>query len=172
MASPMKKNLPKVILISLLLVPLALFFVPYAYASVTYSDYVVTGSRAIGESIFLADKLTCNGGDFAVSGGYKLDFVSDVAAVPAVASSYPTVGGVPATQGQTPDGWAFDLENPTSLTTTFSLWVVCQTPITVAGIGVPEFGQLYVAIALGAVAYFLIARRRSADKGLVPVRDQ
>jgi len=34
-------------------------------------------------------------------------------------------------------------------------------PITVAGIGVPEFGSLYIAIALGAVLYFLLARRYS-----------
>jgi hypothetical protein len=39
------------------------------------------------------------------------------------------------------------------------VWVVCQTPITVAGIGVPEFGSLYVAIALGAVVYFVMSRR-------------
>jgi hypothetical protein len=37
--------------------------------------------------------------------------------------------------------------------------VICQTPLTVAGIGVPEFGSLYVAIALGAVVYFVMSRR-------------
>jgi hypothetical protein len=37
--------------------------------------------------------------------------------------------------------------------------VVCQTPIVVAGIGVPQFGSLYVAIALGAVVYFMLSRR-------------
>jgi hypothetical protein len=165
----MKNNRPNMILAGLLLIPLALFFVPYAYASATSSDYVVTGSKTIGESIFLADNLACSSGDYAVSGGYKVDFVSDVAAVPKVASSYPTVGGVPATQGQTPNGWAFDLENPTALATTFSLWVVCQTPITIAGIGVPEFGQLYFAVAIGAVVFFLIAKIRSANNTPVAI---
>ena len=37
--------------------------------------------------------------------------------------------------------------------------MVCQTPVTVAGVGVPEFGSLYAAIALGAVAYFMLSRR-------------
>jgi len=37
--------------------------------------------------------------------------------------------------------------------------VICQTPINVAGIGVPQFGSLYVAIALGAVLYFLLSKR-------------
>jgi hypothetical protein len=37
--------------------------------------------------------------------------------------------------------------------------VTCQSPITVAGIGVPQFGSLYVAIALGVVVYFILSRR-------------
>ena len=155
------------ILVATLVVPLALFFLPYAYAAVTSSDYVITGSKAIGESISLADNLSCNSGDYAVSGGYRINFVSDIPTVPHVASSYPTVGGSPAPAGQTPNGWAFDLENPTSVTTTFSLWVVCQTPITIAGLGVPEFGQLYIAIALGAIVFFLLARMKRLNRPTV-----
>jgi len=143
----------------MLLIPIVLYFVPYTYAATTSTDYVVTGSSQIGESIMLAVNLECNSGDYAISGGYKLDFISDVAAVPKVASSYPTLGASPTTSGQTPNGWAFDLENPTALTTTFSLWVVCQTPVTVAGIGVPEFGSLYIAIALGTLVYFVLSRQ-------------
>jgi hypothetical protein len=152
--------------------PLLMYGIPYAAAATSSSDYVVTGSKAIGESIFLGDNLLCNTGDYALSGGYKLDFVSDVASVPKVASSYPTVAGAPATAGQTPNGWAFDLENPTAITTTFSLWVVCQTPITVAGVGVPEFGSLYAAIAVGAIVYFLVARRYSPNKGAAVASSQ
>jgi hypothetical protein len=153
------------ILSTVLLAPLLLFFVPHAYASATSSDYVVTGSKTIGESISLAETLSCNSGDYAVSGGYKIDFVSDIAAVPQVASSYPTVSGSAATTGQTPNGWGFDLENPTALNVTFSLWVVCQSPIpiTVVGLGVPVFGQLYLVIVLGAVAYFYLRKR--SEKG-------
>jgi hypothetical protein len=51
----------------------------------------------------------------------------------------------------------------------FTAGAVCQTPITVAGIGVPEFGSLYMAIALGAVAYFLMARRLARSPA-VPAR--
>jgi hypothetical protein len=39
------------------------------------------------------------------------------------------------------------------------VYIICQSPITVAGVGVPEFGSLYVAIALGAVVYFMLSRR-------------
>jgi hypothetical protein len=40
------------------------------------------------------------------------------------------------------------------------LEIICQSAVTLpAGIGVPEFGSLYVAIALGAVVYFMMSRR-------------
>jgi hypothetical protein len=49
-----------------------------------------------------------------------------------------------------------------------SMRAVCQTPVTVAGVSVPEFGSLYVAIALGAVLYFLLARRFAPTKAALP----
>jgi hypothetical protein len=48
------------------------------------------------------------------------------------------------------------------------LEIICQTPVTVAGIGVPQFGSLYVAIALGAVAYFLMSRRFARTPTISP----
>jgi hypothetical protein len=41
----------------------------------------------------------------------------------------------------------------------WEVYAVCQMPIAVGGISVPEFGSLCVAIALGAVAYFMLSRR-------------
>jgi hypothetical protein len=47
--------------------------------------------------------------------------------------------------------------------------VVCQTPIAaVAGVSVPQFGSLYVAIALGAVAYFMLSRRFARTPTISP----
>ena len=36
--------------------------------------------------------------------------------------------------------------------------IVSQSPITVAGVTIPEFGSLYVAIALAALVYFGLFR--------------
>ena len=36
---------------------------------------------------------------------------------------------------------------------------VCQVPITVAGVSVPEFASLYLAIAIAVVAYFMLSGR-------------
>jgi hypothetical protein len=47
-------------------------------------------------------------------------------------------------------------------------FAICQTPITVAGIGVPEFGSFYVAIALGAVVYFMLSRRLARSPTISP----
>ncbi len=57
-----------------------------------------------------------------------------------------------------PTGWVGSFETPTGGTTFELVEAACQTPITVGGIGVPEFSSLYVAIALGAVAYFMLSR--------------
>jgi hypothetical protein len=46
------------------------------------------------------------------------------------------------------------------------VWAICMTPVTVAGIGVPEFGSLYAAIALGAVVYFMLSRYSSRKPSL------
>jgi hypothetical protein len=106
----------------------------------------------------------CPPGDYAVSGGYLPGAVrtdsSGIHYLPEIISPVPTISGAtPTTTGQTPDGWFFQGVNNDVNDNTASVWVVCQTPITVAGIGVPQFGSLYVAIALGAVVYFMVARR-------------
>jgi hypothetical protein len=69
-----------------------------------------------------------------------------------------SAGGVALT-GANPNGWVIGLFNPDLGFSFNGVQIVCQTPITVAGVSVPEFGSLYVAIALGAVVYFILSRR-------------
>jgi hypothetical protein len=156
-----------------LTLPLALYGIPYAYASTTSSDYVVKGSLTVtfGTPNFI--NLLCNPGDYALSGGHNPQYTSDGTEGPHVAASYPTFRGGEPTTGQTPNGWFFEETNSIVGTTsnTGTVWVVCQSPITVAGIGVPQFGSLYVAIALGAVLYFMMARR-FAGRPTVPAQVQ
>ena len=55
--------------------------------------------------------------------------------------------------------WGIEVTNIGSFNIDVNAVAVCQTPIIVAGIGVPQFGSLYVAIALGALVYFMLSRR-------------
>jgi hypothetical protein len=166
------RNKLAVIAIAILAVPLALYFVPYSYAAVSSSDYVVKSQIILVAESQTGDGLSCNTGDYAVSGGYHSNTFSDVPGgdTPIMYGSFPTVGGSDASGGQTPDGWAFEATNPSDVSgATFDIWVVCQTPITVAGIGVPEFGQLYVAIALGALVFYLMGRYMTKKNALTSV---
>jgi hypothetical protein len=61
--------------------------------------------------------------------------------------------------GPPPNSWDVQVVNQFALGSTAGAQVVCQTPIVVAGIGVPEFGSLYMAIALGALVYFMLSRQ-------------
>jgi hypothetical protein len=68
--------------------------------------------------------------------------------------------GFVSNTGDNPNGWIIVVHNLSgSATFTDKAEIICQSPVTVAGIGVPQFGSLYVAIALGAVVYFMLARR-------------
>jgi hypothetical protein len=106
----------------------------------------------------------CNAGDYALSGGYLPESVGPGFDAVHIGASYPTKGGSPSNSGTTPDGWSFEGSNDRSDGRFALLWVECQTPITVAGIGVPQFVSLYVAIALGAAVYFLLAKRQAGAK--------
>jgi len=138
-----------VVLALALTLPLALYGIPYAYASVTTSTYSVStsGTIAAAPSTIRLDA-HCNLNDFATGGGYNAPdgiFASVSAPNPASPSE--------------PTYWTVILNNPSTVGGPVAARAVCMTPVLVAGIGVPEFGSLYVAIALGAVAYFLMARR-------------
>jgi len=65
-----------------------------------------------------------------------------------------------------PNGWTITAINPYSTTLSLTPYVMCLTPITVAGIGVPQFGSMYLAIVLGALVYFVIARRNARVSGI------
>src|SRR6267143_1152327 len=130
-----------------LTVPLILYGLPYAYASVTSSSYIISASNGLDYA-----GAHCNPGDYATGGGAR----SQSPGVLSVSEHefYDFGSGLYSvgTTG-TPNTWF-------AISTTYvQVWVVCQTPITVAGIGVPQFGSLYVAIALGAAAYFMLSRR-------------
>ena len=160
------------ILLLALAVPLLLYGIPYAYASTTSSSYVVVqsgtvspGSTSSPTAFFL--QMDCNPGDYATGGGWNSG--NDPPTHPI---SMPTKGdGVISASGTTPDGWLVAFENTNGISYGVSAYAVCQTPITVAGITVPQFGSLYVAIALGAVLYFALTtlrQRRTPTTILAP----
>jgi len=160
-----------------LMVPLALYGIPYAYATTSSTDYAVVFFLSVRTQDTAGINVPCNAGDYAVSGGYLPGFIGPAGGEANIAASYPTLNGIKANVGETPNGWFFVGSNNSPLvgggSQSATVWAVCQTPITVAGIGVPQFGSLYVAIALGAVAYFLLARRYAIGKtkGLAALRN-
>jgi hypothetical protein len=154
-----------------LTLPLALYGIPYAYAATTSSSYVVFNTHTlIATDVPPTDLgVSCHAGDYATGGGAGTD--GDTTAIVPTFSGPTRAGGV-VSSGQ-PDGWrgGFNYPNPAG---TFNagialeVFAVCQTPLTVAGIGVPQFGSLYVAIALGAVVYFLLSRQFARRPNLSP----
>jgi hypothetical protein len=135
-----------------LTLPLVLYGIPYAYAATTTLGYTARSDYVLGAFTANYFSATCIGGDFATGGGWLANSLHTL-------SSFPTLAGNVAAAGTVPDGWMVYTENPTSSATALTVFADCLAPITVAGIGVPEFGSLYVAIALGAVAYFMLSRR-------------
>jgi len=153
------------VLVLALMVPLALYGIPYSYAVTTSSSYVVKSSASAAASSFGITTSSCNPGDYA-TGGSILQGTSSHSGITGFPSQLvvywdvPTVAGVPAQTGEKPDSWIGEVFNTDSVGAhSYEVTVVCQTPIAVAGVGVPEFGSLYVAIALGAMVYFVLSRR-------------
>ncbi len=130
-----------------LTLPLALYGIPYAYASTTSSSYTIDGptSALTSGSGFQSMYAACNPGDYVTGGGYSGGVTTSLW----VSNSEP-VGGV---------SWGIGVTYTGPGTIFVNAVAVCQTPITVAGIGVPEFGSLYAAIVLGALVYFMLSRR-------------
>ncbi len=144
-----------------------LFGVPYAYATMTSSSYQVVSSQiTLVAGSTLGGLAQCNSGDYATGGGAFPNLTeTGFGSNEFIVSSFGvTNGGLFASNGVAPNGWRAVVENPTTSDNGFYVVVVCQSPITVAGVTVPEFGQLYVAIALGAMVYFLMARRFSGPR--------
>jgi hypothetical protein len=141
-----------------LALPLALYGVPYAYAATASSSYVVKQSNVVGTGTQIDASVHCNPGDYATGGGVNPQEGGAV-----VSRSFPLFfdGTYHAVGANQPNAWYGEVVSVdgTQLSFGIDVYVVCQPPITVAGIGVPEFGSLYVAIALGAIIYFMMARR-------------
>jgi len=138
--------------------PLALYGVPYVYASTTQSTYVINS-----DLVFVSPMGHHN---FHVGCSSPSDFTQHFAVASFANNVFPSVFGelvnsglnFPA-DGDVPNGWNVDVKNTDSAPQSFKVQIICQSPITVAGIGVPQFGSLYAAIALGAVVYFMLSRR-------------
>lgn len=143
-----------------LTLPLALYTIPYAYAA-TQSTYVVSTSIGLKGGDFNAVNLMCSGpSDSTLHFAYGNNLGGTIVLTFAV---WLNSAGSYASTGQTPNGYQIAVHDTGSSSSVFFIIVeiACQSPITVAGIGVPEFGSLYVAIALGAVVYFMLSRRFS-----------
>ncbi len=148
-----------------LTIPLMLYGIPYAYAATVGQTTIVSITHTIVSTDLTSIDLqvNCPSGDYATGGSAGTD-LDTTNVVPTF--SGPTVGGTVAGSG-TPDGWraGFNFDSTSAVTFdvggVLELFVICQAPITVAGIGVPQFGSLYLAIALGALVYFVMARRVS-----------
>ncbi len=150
------------VLAVVLVVPLALYFVPYAYASATQVTYVVNGPpiSTLGGQLHNEFQVKCSSpSDFTLH--YTDRSPEEVPLFEVVPLDS---GGGVANTGETPNGWIFALHNAVSFGVTTEVDIYCQSPVTVAGIGVPEFGSLYAAIALGAVVFFLMSRYMSGKK--------
>lgn len=138
-----------------LTLPLVLYGIPYAYATVNSATYIVGNFFTVpASSTATLYDAVCNSGDYATGGGVNT----------AVGNGNEKLLGSIATKADNPissppDRWTGIVSNPAGISDEVFVSVVCQTPITVAGIGVPEFGSFYVAIALGAVVYFMASRR-------------
>jgi hypothetical protein len=153
------------VLVLLLGVPLLIYFVPYSYAATTSSSYVIenqypgTSVPAHQSGINVA---LCNTGDYATGSLYFIQSFDENAppTVLAIHGANDASGGY--ITGGTPHGIYVDVWNPSS-SGTINFWAgaICQTPIAVAGVGVPEFGSLYSAIALAAILYFALSRLKA-----------
>jgi hypothetical protein len=148
-------NRQAITLVLALTLPLGLYGIPYAYASSTSSTYEMIQSFTllVGESANFVT--SCLPGDVATGGGYA-------GFVPVTFSeANPRLTPNP---GHMPTGWAVSFNNNQGTPQSVEVEAVCMTPINVAGIGVPEFGSLYVAIALGAFVYYLVSRRTAKSQ--------
>jgi hypothetical protein len=153
----MKKDLK--ILVLVLLVPLMVFGTGYAYAQQTISSYInyssvdVPAGQSSGAVIAY-----CNAGDFATGGSSAKEagLIMDGSAP------------FPIALGATPQGWTASGVNPTGAPLQLTVYAVCMSPITLAGIGVPEFGSMYMAIILAAAVYFALTRLKKPS--LIPAK--
>src|SRR6266852_1033433 len=136
-----------------LTLPLAIYGIPYAYAS-TQSTYAMAHYNILPAGQIDGFTLSCHAGDYASN-----YFVDEPPRLRVDLALLLDGSGTAIASGEQPNGWQFGIENVVGTPVNEAVYIICQSPVTVAGIGVPEFGSLYVAIALGAAAYFVLSRR-------------
>jgi hypothetical protein len=143
-----------IVLAVALTLPLALYGIPYAYALSSSSYSVFSDSAALPNSFGSATIACTNPSDYVTGGGYQTNGAIGPGEV-YIYGSHPNLAA-----GPNPSAWqVFWYNFDVSRTNGVDAYAVCQTPVTVAGVGVPEFGSLYVAIALGALVYFMLSKR-------------
>ena len=149
------------ILVLALTLPLAFYGLPYASALVAQTTYVVNGGSApIAPGGSAAFEVQCSSPSDSTS-----HFVNDFPKFFNLElSRLLNSAGNLASMGENPNGWFFQVHNTSTGMLNAQVTIICQTPISLAGISVPEFGSLYAAIALSAVVYFFLARRNTATK--------
>jgi hypothetical protein len=143
--------------------PLALYGIPYAYAATSSSYEVLGNSQAISAGALGASTATCDSGDYVTGGGWSID--------PLIAGGGGNDFIISAGAGSGTvnlNGWFVETHNLRSSSETLQAIAMCQKPIVVAGVTVPEFGSLYVAIALGALVYFLLSRQLAGRRAMLP----
>lgn len=150
------------ILVLVLTIPLLLYGVGYAYAVQTTGSYanrtsILSIAAGSGESA----TIYCNSGDFATGGGFE--------GLGGLGPQLNFYNSRPNSVTQ-PTGWYVTVNNPTQSASAFRATVICQTPITVAGIGVPEFGTMYIVMLLGAAVFLFLTRMGKIQLKLVPVK--
>jgi hypothetical protein len=148
-----------------LTLPLLLYGIPYAYAATsTQSTYVMRSDLPVmanGANGFVTVQCSSSS-DFTLHYSTRFPEQLPVTDVHTVNSA-----GLTSNNGDNPNGWFVSVHNLSGGSVfTDSVEIICQSPITVtvAGIGVPEFGSLYIAIALGALIYFPLSRQHAGKR--------
>ena len=158
------------VLILAFTLPLAFYGIPYAYAAVAQTTDVVAGGphSVPPHGVFDMDIRCSSPSDSAL----HFFTLTTVHITPTITTTQSPLYAIPidsagafASTGDNPNGFIIGFVNNFDASTdTVRGWIICQTPITIAGISVPEFGSLYAAIALGAVVYSFLARRYTTTK--------
>ena len=160
-----------------LTLPLALYGIPYAFAATTGDTATVvsgngnahsTGTGASATIFTSSDGICTVTYDVFEDGGQPFSVRIFANSVRVGDNLYTTAGGNPyqATVAASEVDMAMGVGLPS--TVYFAYSAICHSTLTVAGIGVPQFGSFYVAVALGAVVYFLLAKRLAPVKTSVP----
>ncbi len=151
------------LLLLILTVPLLLYFVPYASAAISSSSYVVYATQDGTGNSATSAAAVCSTGDYATGGGAEETGATTGFVFSSKPQFFDGSSVTDITTGQ-PNAWFGGVETADGSASVLSfgirVWVVCQSPITVAGVTVPEFGSLYVAIALAAALYFVMSTLR------------